>query len=732
MKLRAVGLFLLGLAVVLFWGGARLFSAAGEYGRFPDTDVLLRVSQGYMGGEADGDSQIPVMARDGRFLTYTSLATNLVPDDANNQQDVFVYDVEGESTTLVSRATDGTQGNGAAENPDISGDGRFVVFESTATNLVTDDSNNQRDIFLHDRSSGTTTLLSLTHDGELANGDSANAAIAADGGFVAFESLARNLVISDTNLMNNIFVRDLTTDAIALISVGAGGEPANGMSFSPELSADGRYITFYANATNLVANDTTPNFDIFLHDRQTGDTVRVSQDAQGGEASGDSFLPVISDDGRFIAYISIADNLVSGDTNNSFDVFVYDRTTGQNQLISRTTAGLIGNGDSFIPTLSADGRTITFFSAATNLVADDTNGAWDVFLHDLQTGETRLISQNLDGLTANGNSAFPSVSGDGALLAFDSFASDLVVADTNERQDIFLILLDHSSAVYLPLVARPAVYEISGEVRDSGGAPLSGVTIRTDTGVTAVTNASGIYQFSGLFARSYTLTPSLAGYVFTPASRTVTLPPDALNVNFTAALIPTATPTSTPRPAPTATPTATPNPCHEQVNNGGFEQTEFWTIGQNAYPAAYDTAVVHNGSRAMRVGIFNPGDNTNSYSSVWQTVAIPANATSATFTFWLYTGSSGTRMTLPAEDAPIIDRAPLIDDAQYVLIYDQNEQQHTLIFQRLNELTWTYHQFDLSQFAGQNVRLYFGTYNNGYGGITGIYVDDVSLQTCTP
>ncbi|MCA9972367.1 MAG: hypothetical protein KC425_19230, partial [Anaerolineales bacterium] len=191
-------------------------------------------------------------------------------------------------------------------------------------------------------------------------------------------------------------------------------------------------------------------------------------------------------------------------------------------------------------------------------------------------------------------------------------------------------------------------------------------------------------------------------------------------------------PSATPSPT-SAPPTDTPTPvvCTELLANGGFEQVGAWVIEVNAYPAGYETAVVHSGSWAARIGIVNPADNQFSYSSIWQTVSVPAGVDQATLTFWLHTLSSGARWGPPANfDLDGLDLALLTDDAQYVLVYDQANQQHTLVFQRVNAGAWQAFQFDLTGFAGQTIRLYFGVFNNGSGGVTGMYLDDVSLRVC--
>ena len=241
------------------------------------------------------------------------------------------------SITRVSVANDGTQGNGEAYSlfPSISADGRFVAFGSEATNLVPDDTNGKSDIFVHDRETGQTTRISVASDGSQADGvQSGGSSISADGRFVAFASYATNLVPGDNNDKADIFVHDRETGQTTRVSVAGDGSQGNGGSFYPSLSADGRFLAFTSSSTNLVSGDTNEKSDIFVHDRQTGQITRVSVASDGSQGNDSCDYPSISADGRSVVFSSYSTNLVPGDTNNKADVFVHDRETGQ------TTAGL--------------------------------------------------------------------------------------------------------------------------------------------------------------------------------------------------------------------------------------------------------------------------------------------------------------------------------------------------------------------------------------------------------
>ena len=248
-----------------------------------------------------------------------------------------------------------------------------------------------------------------------ANGESGYPAISADGRFVAFQSSSSNLVAGDTNGQTNVFVVDRSTGATELVSKGLLDAPANNASAFPAISADGRFVAYWSEASNLVPEDTNGYPDIFLFDRQSGTTIRVDV-GPGGEQTFDvvSFPPSVSADGRFVAFASAAPNLVSHDTNRNEDVFVFDRDTGALERVSVRSSGkqAWGGLGSFHPSLSASGRFVAFHSFARNLVPDDTNEAGDVFVHDRKTGETTRISVGPRG-EGNASSLNPSTSKDG-------------------------------------------------------------------------------------------------------------------------------------------------------------------------------------------------------------------------------------------------------------------------------------------------------------------------------
>jgi Tol biopolymer transport system component len=284
-----------------------------------------RVSVGQGGVQANSLSGYAVLSADGRFVAFVSGASNLVPSDTNDEEDVFVHDRRTGRTERVSLGQRDVQGNRGSFDPALSADGRFVAFVSGASNLVPGDTNGEWDVFVRDRRTGATERVSLGKGEVQGNSWSNSPALSADGRFVAFESYASNLVPGDTNVRPDVFVRDRRTGATERVSLGMDGVQANAFSSDPVLSADGRFVAFWSEASNLVPGDTNDEEDVFVRDRRTGKTERVSLGPNGIQGNGDSggiYTPALSTDGRFVAFDSEASNLVPGDTNNWQDVFV--------------------------------------------------------------------------------------------------------------------------------------------------------------------------------------------------------------------------------------------------------------------------------------------------------------------------------------------------------------------------------------------------------------------------
>jgi Tol biopolymer transport system component len=400
--------------------------------------LTLRVSESTEFLAADRDSDWPSLSGDGFQVAFASDASTLVTDDTNASRDVFVFDLSSGETTRVSLAEGGVEGDDGSDKPSISADGRFVAYQSAAGNLVAGDTNGQQDVFVHDRVTGETARVSVASDGSEAIGSSAWPAISADGNLVAFTSFAANLVPEDRNGHGDIFVHDRATGETSRVSIGAGGIEGDGVSEEPWISADGRFVAFASMATNLVPTDTNDERDAFVHDRTTGATVRISVASDGTQGDGTSYRPVLSADGGIAAFTSNAATLVPGDENLESDVFVHDLATRQTTRVNLNRAGNELRRDSSSVAISGDGRFVVFVTGDPYVVADDTNESTDVFLFDREEGLTTRLSVDSDGTEADGNSYGTAISGDGNLVAFASNAGNLVPGDENDVRDIFV------------------------------------------------------------------------------------------------------------------------------------------------------------------------------------------------------------------------------------------------------------------------------------------------------
>lgn len=414
-----------------------------------------------------------------RSVTTTAVITVVNPSPGGGTSNGFNFYVIPPPTPglgviqMISVATDGASGNGNSyTNASVSGDGRFVAFQSDSSNLVPGAASGYADIFLRDTCIGVptgcvpnTSRVSLAPDGSLANGNSRNPSISADGRFVAFDSSASNLVAGDTNGQSDVFIYDTCIGAAGCVPLMSrvvaddGSEPNNDTRFAA-ISADGRYVAFGSGATNLIPGGTTGGVgNVFVRDTCSGvtsgcvpGTTLASASSSGTQGNTTSGLPAISGVGRFIVFLSYATNLVSNDTNGQPDFFVRDTCfgvpTGCTPITTRVdvaTDGTQANDRADVsPTISGDGRYVAFTSFATNLVSGDTNGVSDIFARDTCAAavgcapSTYRVSVTFNGLQANQGSGDPSISADGRFIAFDSLATNLIATGTYAPVSIFV------------------------------------------------------------------------------------------------------------------------------------------------------------------------------------------------------------------------------------------------------------------------------------------------------
>ncbi len=418
-------------------------------GAVDDLDLVSRSSAGVAGDDVSQDASI---SADGRYVAFSSDADNLSTEDDNAQRSVFLRDLATGTTTLVCRrpaAAGGAVADDGCEDPALSADGRFVAFESGADNLSSSDDDSVTNIFVRDLQARNTTLVSrrsATDGGTAANGSSLNPVISGDGRYVAFDTFAGNLSTADDNVAKDVFVRDLqarTTTLVSRESASQGGAGGDGNSFAASISANGRVVAFASTADNLSTAAIPFRTDVFARDLGAATTTFVSRASgpagAGGEGSSDE--PVISADGRHVVFESDADNL-SADSDDTFqNVFVRDLAADLITVVSRAdgAAGAAGNDRASRPAISADGRYVAFTSGADNLSSADNNAHNNVFVRDLAATTTKLVSRAA-GQTGAGGDAFsddPVISVDGRYVAFVSEADNLAGDDTENFEDVF-------------------------------------------------------------------------------------------------------------------------------------------------------------------------------------------------------------------------------------------------------------------------------------------------------
>jgi hypothetical protein len=446
-------------------------------------DATTRVSVSSAGAEANTSCWLGGISSTGRHVVFSSGADNLVTGDINQAWDVFardrdpdgngIFDEGNDVTTRLSISSAGRQGNDWSIHGSISASGRHVVYDSLASNLVPNDKNGWWDVFtcdrdpdgngIYDEGNDVTHLVSIDPSGK--QGGGVGPTISADGRYVAFENFGIFVHDRDPD-GNGIF--DEGNGVTILMSISSGGLQANAECHNARISANGRHVAFESIASNLVAGDTNGVSDAFVHDRDPdgngifdegfGATLRVSLDSSGVEGDDESHWPKLSGDGRYVLFDSKADDLVANDTNLAFDVFSRDRDPDGNGIfdegnevtkrMSVDAAGNDGNGNSYAGAISGTARYVAFYGGASNLVALDTNGEFDVFLLDrdpdgngiLDEGNSVTTRSSLDscGFEGDGSSSNCEISADGRQVAFESAADNLVANDTLGHTDVFV------------------------------------------------------------------------------------------------------------------------------------------------------------------------------------------------------------------------------------------------------------------------------------------------------
>jgi Tol biopolymer transport system component len=452
----------------------------------------------------NGWSTEPVFDPSGTKIAFQSLASDLGSNDTNENYDIYVRDLNTERTTLVSVNAAGTDsGNHPSSAPAFSPDGTKVAFHSRASDLVPGDTDDAEDIFVRDLATSTTVLITPAASG--ING-SRSPVFSPDGTHLVFISDADNLVLNDANGWGDIFLYDLATATTSLVSLNAAGTTsADDVSGDPRFDPTGTKIAFFSRATDLTGiDDSNFTFDVFVRDLSLGTTTLLSINEDGTGTGDDwSWLPRFNFDGTKVAFQSSASDLDIRDTNFADDVFVSTLTTGTTEVVSLDVSGTAaGNHESYGPVFSPTSDQLAFTSLASNLVATDGNNMRDVFVRDLGAGITTVVSlDTTDSQTGNSESGGFDFSPDGNLIAFQSFASNLVPQDSNARRDLFVRDLNTGTTTLVsaradgtdsandesasPAWGRPAF--------DPRGGRVAFVSIASDLGNTDTNSSADVY-----------------------------------------------------------------------------------------------------------------------------------------------------------------------------------------------------------------------------------------------
>ncbi len=522
-----------------------------------------RVSLAHDGSEANGYSDSGYPSLDGNLVAFGSSASNLVAGDTNSDSDIFVRDVTAGTTERVSVDSSGAEADDDSYQPKMTPDGRYVVFMSEATNLVPGDTNGARDIFVRDRLADTTTRINVSSAGVEANDDSFinGGTISANGRLVVFHSRASNLVAGDTNGFMDVFVHDRSSGITSRISVTDTGAEANFDCYTADISPDGAYIAFHTDADNIIAGDSNSAMDTFIVVRATGAITYAAQSVVGTQANGDTYGLKFSNGGH-LTFTSTATNLIADDLNGVADIFLRDGIGGPTEIISM---GFNGQTNDFSPDswISGNGRFVVYSSYATNIVNNDTNGEPDIFVVDRQSGTTQRVTENLAGQEANDFSGGPRLSQNGQRIVFHSDATNLVPNDTNVIRDVFITVSNPAPTATPTRTPTPTITPTPSNTPTITATPTGTLTPSTVTHTSTPIPTATATPTGTFIPPTATATPTITQTPTAGSSPTATAtatggPSPTPSMTATAGPSPTATVTPTePVPPPTITSTPT-------------------------------------------------------------------------------------------------------------------------------------------------------------------------------
>jgi Tol biopolymer transport system component len=417
-----------GLVALLLGLGPQLLGQGG-------LQVASVANNGHLG---DSSSHSSIISADGRVVAFMSNAENLTPHDGNGLPDVFVRDLIAQTLVCVSLTPEGFTGDSGSYSPSLSTDGRFVAFESDSANLVPGDNNGFSDIFVRDLVTGSIERASLNTLGREADLPCSEPSISGDGRFVVFESYSTSLAPVSNPGVREVFVRDRVAGQTFIASVNPSGQSSNGSSGDASISLDGSRVAFHSWANNLTVDDFNNTLDVFVFDLASREVVLASRTHEGLGGDGPSLRPSLSRDGRLVAFHSDAHNMIPGDVNNYSDCFVRDLENGTTERVSISSLAAAGNEDSDRAVITANGRLVAFHSHASNLVHADSNFQQDIFVHDRISGETIRVSTSPEGVEGNFLSSEPWIAGLTGAVVFESWAENFIPDDQNQVADVFV------------------------------------------------------------------------------------------------------------------------------------------------------------------------------------------------------------------------------------------------------------------------------------------------------
>lgn len=392
-------------------------------------------------GNARSEDVWQSITANGRYVVINSRATNMVPGVTDHKAHLYVRDLKTGKIALADVSDSGAVGNGDSFGGTISADGRYVAFTSAAANLVPHDTAKYFDVFVRDLVAKKTYRISTAWNGQNGNAMSFRAEISGNGQYVAFTSLATNLLPGLTSHGSIAYVYDMATKKLADASVNSSGVQANSDAQAPTISHNGRYVGYSSRATNLSPGATDGRWNVYVRDMVRHVTILASAGASNVHSSAE--LPItaqgslgstLSPDGRYIAFGA----WIQKPTGPDLGLFMHDMATGKTERVDVSSSGTPADGMTFfLCSISSGGRYLAFASQATNLVPAKTNGTWNIYIRDLKSGSTRLISVGVGGAVSNGESAYPAISADGSTVVFISAASNLVPGGTGGQMNVF-------------------------------------------------------------------------------------------------------------------------------------------------------------------------------------------------------------------------------------------------------------------------------------------------------